>query len=228
MSRIYLTGEYVEANPTYHVEDSGLKAAAILRMLHKHGVQPSTVCEVGCGAGEILRLLQGSLEPGTSFEGFDISPHAIKLAEVRGNDRLRFHCQDFFKSDAGAFDLLLCMDVIEHVEDYFGFLRGLRDRANLKLFHFPLEMTVQMVARAHRIPESRKTLGHLHYFSKETALLALKDTGHEVIDWAFTTGGIPKSWKAHVVKLPRKVLASINLELAVRMLGGYSLLVLSR
>jgi 2-polyprenyl-3-methyl-5-hydroxy-6-metoxy-1,4-benzoquinol methylase len=227
VNKIYLTGEYIAANPTYHVEDSGRKAAEILLMLRKHQLRPSTVCEVGCGAGEILRLLQFSLPPDASLHGFDISTHAIKLAQTRENARLRFHCQDFFKTEGGPFELLLCLDVIEHVEDYFGFLRGLRDRAELKLFHFPLDMTAQMVARAHKITEVRKTLGHLHYFSKETALFALQDTGYQVLDWHLTSFAA-RSWKSQFARLPRRALACLNLEFTIRVLGGYAMMVLAR
>ncbi|HVQ39324.1 MAG TPA: hypothetical protein VMS31_17425, partial [Pyrinomonadaceae bacterium] len=58
---IYQTGEYVERNPTYHVEDSPWKAQHILSLMQKNALQPRTICEIGCGAGEILRQLQSWL-----------------------------------------------------------------------------------------------------------------------------------------------------------------------
>ena len=64
---MYQSGEYVEKNPTYHVEDSSWKAEQIVRMMKQNQLQPRTVCEVGCGAGEILRQLQTQLPADTEF-----------------------------------------------------------------------------------------------------------------------------------------------------------------
>jgi ubiquinone/menaquinone biosynthesis C-methylase UbiE len=57
-SRIYTNGDYIKKNPTWHVENSAWKAEQILTMLSKHNLTPQTICEVGCGAGEILAQLQ--------------------------------------------------------------------------------------------------------------------------------------------------------------------------
>jgi hypothetical protein len=74
------------------------------------------------------------------------------------------------------FDIVMAIDVFEHVEDYFGFLRKLRGKAEYKIFHIPLELSVQSVLRSSIIIEGRKSVGHIHYFTKETALETLKDT----------------------------------------------------
>ncbi len=48
------------------------------------------MAEVGCGAGEILRLLSGELDPATQFVGYDVSPQAHELAAARESERVRF------------------------------------------------------------------------------------------------------------------------------------------
>lgn len=227
---IYQTGEYVAKNPTYHVEDSAWKAGQVLKLIDKHRLAPRTVCEVGCGAGEILKQLQLSLPASTLFFGYEISPQAFALCQERENERLHFSCANLIQSSAPPFDLLLCLDVFEHVEDYFGFLRGLRGKATHKIFHIPLDLSVQWVWRSGPIMREREQAGHLHYFTKETALATLHDTGFEVIDWCYTAGAIanPRSYKARLASWPRRVLSIINQDLVVRVLGGYSLLVLAK
>ena len=42
------------------------------------GWRPRSICEVGCGAGEILRILHDRLEPDRSV-GFEIAPAAHEL-----------------------------------------------------------------------------------------------------------------------------------------------------
>ena len=227
---LYESGKYVEHNPTYHVEDSPWKAQQILRMLHRHQLRPGTVCEVGCGAGEVLRQLQQHLSSETLFHGYEVSPQAFALCKQRENDRLRFFCEDMLRRETEVFDLLLCLDVVEHVEDYMGFLRQLRGRAVWKLFHIPLDLSAQAVLRRTPLIVSRAAAGHLHYFMKETALLTLQDTGYEVLDHFYTPAAIDRaaSLRARIAKWPRRLLALVSPDWTARLLGGYSLLVLTK
>ena len=57
MESIYSDGTYLRNNPDWHVDDSPWKAKHIAAMLERHGIVPQTVCEIGCGAGEVLRAL---------------------------------------------------------------------------------------------------------------------------------------------------------------------------
>jgi cyclopropane fatty-acyl-phospholipid synthase-like methyltransferase len=226
---LYQTGEYVRRNPTYHVEDSPWKARQIHKMMLKHGLAPQTICEIGCGAGEVLRQMQSLLPPETEFFGYEISPEAFALCCVRENQRLRFFHQDLL-NDARQFDLLLCIDVFEHVEDYLAFLRGVRPRSAHKIFHIPLDLSVQGVLRSLPMRE-REQVGHLHYFTKDTALATLQDAGYTVVDWFYTHGAIahPRSLKARLLAIwPRQLLFALNQDMTVLILGGYSLLVLAQ
>ena len=47
-------GEYLRNNPAWHVEDSSWKARQVMKMLNRNSLNPKTVAEAGCGAGEIL------------------------------------------------------------------------------------------------------------------------------------------------------------------------------
>jgi hypothetical protein len=129
------------------------------------------------------------------------------------------------------FDIVMAIDVFEHVEDYFGFLRKLRGKAEYKIFHIPLELSVQSVLRSSIIIEGRKSVGHIHYFTKETALETLKDTGHEIIDYFYTGNSLElpnRGWKANLMKVPIRLAFFVNKDLAVRILGGFSLMVLAK
>jgi SAM-dependent methyltransferase len=229
VQQLYQSGQYLENNPTYHVEDSPWKAQQILRMLARHNLRVQSVGEVGCGAGEILRQLQPHFAAETVFHGYEISPQAFALCKQRENERLHFYCEDLLAKETDPFDLLLCLDVFEHVEDYLGFLRKLRDRAVYKIFHIPLDLSVQSVLRCTPIVTGRVAAGHLHYFLKETALLTLQDTGYETLDWFYTPAlDRGTTLKARIAKWPRKLLALLSQDWAARLLGGYSLLVLTK
>ena len=230
---IYTTGEYLENNPTWDEEDSPWKAQQILKMLSRNNIHPTSICEVGCGAGEILHQLYLALPNNVSFEGFEISPQAYELSKQKTHDRLTFFLKDLLKETERHFDLLLAIDVFEHVEDYLGFLRGLRVKANYKIFHIPLDISVQRVLLCKPILSRRQEVGHLHYFTKETALATLEDTGYEIIDHFYTasTLELPRPSKSIIYslgKLPLRLFSRLNQDLTVRVLGGHSLMVLAK
>jgi hypothetical protein len=129
------------------------------------------------------------------------------------------------------FDILLCIDVFEHVEDYLGFLRNLRNKSQYKIFHIPLDISVISVLRREKLLMERQKLGHIQYFTKETGLATLQDTGYEIIDYFYTANSIElqaKSWMNLLAKFPRKIMYYLNKDMAVRLLAGYSLLVLTK
>ena len=104
---------------------------------------PQSVCEIGCGAGEILRELSTRLDPKTRFVGYEISSDAYQLCRDKANGRMEFRLANLLDEDA-CFDLVMAIDVFEHVEDYFAFLRKLRTKGRHKIFHIPLELSAQM------------------------------------------------------------------------------------
>jgi 2-polyprenyl-3-methyl-5-hydroxy-6-metoxy-1,4-benzoquinol methylase len=229
MSDIYKSGAYRHSNPTWHTEDSPWKAAHIERMVRKNHVPANTICEVGCGAGEILACLAAAF-PQTQFHGYEVSPQAFALCQKKANDRLNFHLRDLASDDGAFFDILLVIDVFEHVDDYLGFLRRIKERARAKIFHIPLDLSLLSVLRAKPILSARQSVGHLHYFFKDTALATLVDCGYRIIDYTYTASRLELpnlSLGGKLLKFPRRALFKLNPDLAVRALGGYSLLVLA-
>jgi cyclopropane fatty-acyl-phospholipid synthase-like methyltransferase len=164
------------------------------------------------------------------FVGYEISPQAFELCSKKSKENLTFRLEDLLKNDIAHFDIVMAIDVFEHVEDYFGFLRKLKEKAEYKIFHIPLDLSVQTVFRSSPIIKGRKSVGHIHYFTKETALETLKDTGYSIVDYFYTGGSLElpnRGWKANLLKVPRRLAFSLNQDLAVRLLGGYSLMVLA-
>jgi cyclopropane fatty-acyl-phospholipid synthase-like methyltransferase len=227
---IYTDGTYLEKNPLWHTDESPFKVDQILRMLAKHDLHPKTIAEAGCGAGEVLKILQQRMDSACRFWGYDISPQAIKLCESRANEKIRFILGEVSADQEAHFDLILVLDVIEHVEDYFGFLRGIHPKSSLKILHIPLDLSVQAVLRRRGLLIRRERYGHIHYFTKETALSTVTESGYEILDYFFTPRCIElaNTLLQKIARLPRVVSFSIHQDLAVRILGGYSLLVLAK
>lgn len=227
---IYREGEYLSNNPSWHVEDSPKKVSWISALLDRNAVRPRSVAEVGCGAGEILVGLR-ALYPDVLFTGFEISPQAFDACHAKASTGLDFLLEDLTVSTRPPYDLLLIIDVFEHVPDYLGFIEKLRQRADLKVFHIPLDLSVSSIVRGKALDRARSKLGHLHYYTKETALASLRYAGYEIIDHNFTNGSqeLPnRKLRTRLTNLPRRLVQAFSKDLAARLFGGYSLLVLAR
>lgn len=226
---MYIEGEYLKNNPTWDVEDSAWKADHIYHLIQKHKLKSDTICEVGCGCGEILRQLQTRMPANCTFTGYEISPQAHNLCRQRENARLRFELKDFTSGVDCTYDIILLIDVIEHLEDYFQFLRSIKGKSHHIILHIPLEIFALSALFPKFLIGQRKKVGHLHYFSKDIALQMLRDLGFEIIDYSYTKGyALPRDygWKDKLLKIPRLLFFTVSNDLTVRLFGGYSLLVL--
>lgn len=213
---LYTGGSYLEKNPTWHVEESPWKAKQVLRMIAQNDIVPRTICEVGCGVGEVLKQLQEHMDNESLFWGYDISPQAFELCKSRANERLHFKLADIRQEQDTFFDLMLVMDVIEQMKDYFGFLRVIRSKSQYKILHIPLDLSVQTILRRNGLLKVRKSYGHIHYFTKEIAIQLLKDVGYEVLDYFYTSRAIEvpsKEFRRNLLKWPRKFLFAISEDL---------------
>jgi hypothetical protein len=234
LKELYTSGDYLTKNPTWHIEDSLWKAKQIFQIMIRNHITHKTICEVGCGAGEILRQLQTNMNDESIFSGYEISPQAFELATSRANERLHFKLADITQDNDAFFDLILVIDVIEHLENYFEFLRKIKTKSTFKIFHIPLDLTMNAILQGNLL-KVRHSYGHIQYFTKDIALEALNDVGYEVLDYFYTPASIeiPSSViqqeiKRKLLKLPRKLFFKVHQDLAVRILGGWSLLVLAK
>jgi Methyltransferase domain len=242
---LYTSGEYLKKNPTWHVGESPGKAREIIRMMARNNIAPTTICEVGCGAGEILKQLQKNIDSKCMLWGYEISPQAFELCKARANEKLRFKFADIRHEQNVYFDLILIMDVLEHLEDYFSFLREIKPKGQYKIIQIPLDLSVRTVL-AGKVITYRESYGHIHYFTKEIALQMLKDAGYEVLDYFYTSQTLALPWqeikrnpfilprkllgkiKRKLLKLPGELFFAIHKDLAVRIVGEWRLLVLTK
>lgn len=234
MGNIYTDGQYLEATQTWHAEDSPWKARQIKKIIDKNGLRPNSIAEIGCGSGSILDELSKQPElQHTYFAGYDISPQAIEIANKLENKRIEFFKEDILSdNNKKHFDILMVIDVFEHVPDYMGFVSKCKEKATYKIYHIPLDIHVSSVLR-NTFTNSRYTIGHIHYFTADSAISTLRDTGHEIMDCFYTNGAIdlfkehPKV-KTAVANLPRWLFSKLSVPFTARLFGGYSLLVLAK
>jgi 2-polyprenyl-3-methyl-5-hydroxy-6-metoxy-1,4-benzoquinol methylase len=229
VASIYRDGSYAAANPGCGEQNTVWKAGQIMRMIERANLKPRTVCEIGCGSGGVLKELHRLMPESVQFTGLEPMPEAFARCLPKTDDRLTFRNEtaDRLTED---YDLVLVLDVFEHVEDYLGFLRSLQPAGRDFIFHIPLDMTAQMVLRDEPIMRVRRDVGHLHYFSKNTALATLRHSGYEVADWFYSDmrGSAYQNFRTRLWRLPRRLLMKLRPDFAVRLLGGNPMTVLAR
>ncbi|MCB9109944.1 MAG: class I SAM-dependent methyltransferase [Anaerolineales bacterium] len=87
------------------------------------------VLEVGCGVGSFTKrfIQQGSFQQMLSI---DISQDAVSYCQARFvHSGLEFQCIDLLMV-RGKFDMIVCMNVLEHIEDHKGALAHLYNLLN--------------------------------------------------------------------------------------------------
>ena len=230
MASIYEDGNYFTKNPTWGSEHSFWKAAQISHVLFSNDISPKKIVEIGCGAGGVILGLS-RLMPGVNFVGYDISPQAIALAKPKASDRVQFVFGDYFALQDQSFDLAICADVFEHIDDYLGFLRKLASTQKQAVFHIPLDLALVSTLFPSILINTRNLVGHLHYFNKETAEVTIKDCGFDILDSRITAGclAFPEPGvKGRLFWAIRKAIYSVSPKFAAKTLGGFSLIILAQ
>ncbi len=225
----YLGADYLRQNPSWDSEDSPWKAEKVRQLLQDHGLRPRSIVDVGCGAGIVLTELQRS-HPAARICGYDIAPDAERFWESARARGIELVVGDFTTTATPTFDLLLALDVLEHLQDPFAFLESIRGRATHYVFHIPLDLSASSVLRETPLLRVRRKVGHIHYFTRGLALALLEDCGYHVVASRYTGAAFnaPQlGWKARILRFPRRLAYMVNRDWGARLLGGETLVVLA-
>jgi len=232
MENCYTNGQYFGCHPNWHIEDSAWKARNVHQIIKRNRISGVRIADLGCGAGGVLSELSRLMGPGIRYYGYDISPQATELARKQENVNICFKIEDLLSdNNDDYFDILLIIDVVEHIPDYMDFLKNCRTKANYKIFHIPLDLSAFSVLN-NSIIEGRRNLGHVHYFSFQSAVACLKDTGHVIMDCFYTDVGSyyreqSPTLKNIIANLPRKMTSFFSVALASKIFGRYSIIILT-
>jgi 2-polyprenyl-3-methyl-5-hydroxy-6-metoxy-1,4-benzoquinol methylase len=138
----------------------------------------SSVADIGCGTGELIRAFHDEFKPARML-GADLSP-----AVVTGNQQRMPYAQ-FMQADLasgplpGEWDLIVCSEVIEHIKDYDAALQHLRTMCTGHLI---------VTVPSGRIFPIDLQMGHFQHFSgaeMHTALTAARFAPMISWHWGF-------------------------------------------
>jgi ubiquinone/menaquinone biosynthesis C-methylase UbiE len=142
------------------------------------GLGARTVLDVGCGTGEMLRVLHEALHP-DRLVGVDLSPAVVDTT------RRQLPFADFAVADISRaaldeqFDLVVATEVLEHIEAYPQALDNLRRMCRGHVIVTVPSGTIYPIDRH---------MGHRQHFSTASLTAALEAASFEVVElwqWGF-------------------------------------------
>ena len=145
----YSTVEYF-SDPQRHSEDADFKAdnflKVFLRSTRLNNLKVSSIADVGCGSGDIVKRIAESLRiSGFNLEkirGNDVSPHVRNIRHAG----VEFIFGGFCESEDFV-DVATLFDVFEHVPDTIGFTKAVAERCRVIGFHIPLDYSINVAIR---------------------------------------------------------------------------------
>jgi trans-aconitate methyltransferase len=143
------------------------------------GLSFQTVLDAGCGTGVLLRHISEAY-PHVRLSGTEYAAEGLGFARQR-LPRAEFHELDLSRETLpGKFDLVVCIDVLEHIPDDRAALKNLRAMtAGHMILSVPLGKLFQ--AEVER-------MGHVHGYTRTELESTLRETGFGIvraIQWGF-------------------------------------------
>jgi 2-polyprenyl-3-methyl-5-hydroxy-6-metoxy-1,4-benzoquinol methylase len=142
------------------------------------GIRPATIIDCGCGDGSLLRLM-GEIFPEAVLSGMDVSASALERASQSG--------ANVFQADFGKplnavpeFDLVLCSEVIEHIQNDDMVLDNLRTLCRPGGW-------IILTTQSGRIYNTEVFLGHLRHYRLADLVVRLENRSFKVAQ-AFHAG----------------------------------------
>lgn len=143
------------------------------------GIQFSSYLDAGCGAGTLLQEIQKKY-PQVDVSGAEFSKRGVDIAEQK-NPHAKIYQLDLEKEALSqTFDLITCVDVLEHINDDISAINNLRKMAKKYL--------LLVVPTGPLFEQERIKVGHVHGYSREEVNGKLEKAGFSVIHkmaWGF-------------------------------------------
>lgn len=181
---IYSDGTYIASNPSLHAEDSEFKMSYVAQLLEKVDWNRTriNILDIGGGAGILGKFVCEWFIK----RGYTVSVHALDLSremlevQKKNNPYLeKISAGEITLLGEEFFDLILMIDVIEHIEKCDQFAYNLNKIAKFIVYNIPTEINMfdslrNVVMRKRYYSIQTESLGHIHFFSVKTAVAFAK------------------------------------------------------
>ncbi len=162
---------YLQLHKDLHEADVDSKVGAIADILPKDG-KIHSILDVGCGSGKILIQLSQLLSTDKNT-GIDISQKVIDVAKSNdSNKTVTWLATDVFSAALSKHDVVLAVDIVEHVQDEQIFLKRISQLGDLVVIKVPIEVNfVNRIVKSlsggivNPLSDTEVRYGHTHHYS---------------------------------------------------------------
>ncbi len=166
--------EYLTLNKDLHDSDSQTKSRSILHILPKD-FRPNSIIDIACGSGKILIEVSKKLHV-QKVVGIDVSYKIIDIAKQNDKGKIASWIPiSIFDYQQSGFDLVLAIDIVEHIENDRKLLDRISSLGSLAVIKVPIEDNpinrfIMWISRRTIDPwkETEKRYGHIHHYSLES------------------------------------------------------------
>jgi ubiquinone/menaquinone biosynthesis C-methylase UbiE len=206
VEEFYTTGEYARRNPSLHEEDAACKIRRIMPLISLfsklNNSESVRLLDVGGGAGIILKALSEKLKQDhgvkVSKYALDLTPLMLTRQKQNNPDIQVTYNVDLCKNplDNKCADLVLMIDVVEHIPDSDKALSEVGRIGKFAVFNIPLEKNfIEFVWNVMSIGALRHkriaSVGHIHIYNYSSALKQINKICGDIVNYYITD---PNPW----------------------------------
>jgi SAM-dependent methyltransferase len=156
--------------------------AILCREMQRLGIDPGKALEIGCGHGVLRQQMEEAFK--VPVDGCDLNQNALQMAPAGRGRLLVYDIFDELPEMCRAYDMILLMDVIEHLDDDMDFLQT-------SLKHLKPGGIVAINVPAHMSLYSKydKVAGHKRRYNRERLRLLFESssvTPLAIVNWGFS------------------------------------------
>jgi SAM-dependent methyltransferase len=161
------------------------KVNSIARLLRSARISPTSLVEIGCGTGAVIRECK-RLALARDFMAIDFSSTA--LGYLNDSDPTIATRQADITSETfqleDPVDVIICSHVVEHLEEPDVFLKALRDRIDFKfaIIEVPLEDLFGHKWRWRGKDRKQNSAGHVQFFTSSSFKTLLTRNGFDILE----------------------------------------------
>ena len=197
---LYSTDEYISKNPSLHEVDSPWKIDKIIplvdEMINLCHKKQMNLLDVGGGAGLILKEVSSYIERtyGVHVDKYalDLSPGMLKI-QVKNNPDAKALNEDIRKTSLSnkEIDLVLMIDVLEHVPNPIKALEELTRISKMAIFKVPLDNNVlsntrSIITHGKSRKQSIESIGHINSYNFNSLRHQIETNGGRILNSYFT------------------------------------------